>query len=42
MLKGIWSLSNEELLADKEFHDAVNTYAGWLGGGLYRQLAQKM
>jgi len=28
---GIWSLTNEELLADQQFHDAINTYASWIG-----------
>lgn len=28
---GVWSLSNNELLQDKKFHDTVNTYASWLG-----------
>jgi len=28
---GIWSLSNEELLADQQFHDAINSYASWIG-----------
>jgi hypothetical protein len=28
---GVWSLSNNELLQDKKFHDTINTYASWLG-----------
>lgn len=28
---GIWSLSNDELLADQKFHIAINSYAGALG-----------
>lgn len=28
---GMWSMTNEELLADQHFHDVINTYAGGLG-----------
>lgn len=31
---GIWSLDNSELLKDQKFHDAINTYAGWLGASV--------
>ncbi|XPF93644.1 hypothetical protein ACM9HF_16705 [Colwellia sp. RE-S-Sl-9] len=28
---GVWSLSNDELLNDRNFHDSINRYAGIIG-----------
>ena len=30
---GVWSLTNEELMAEKSFHSSIDDYANWAGVG---------